>query len=258
VKERQFFTSIRKIREISTGKLVVIPESALPDGIAGRTDFMDVMGEIRRSLDASALLFNGTVFKSGLLTNSEFLLRKDGTVSRYDKQNLMLFGERFPFYSLFRRIPIYAAGFANFSPGPKTGPLKDNLLVIATPICLECIYPGYVATLAKSANLIINPTDDEWFGATRATRLHFAQVRLKAVENRRYLIRATNTGYTVVVNERGQVVEDLPEGKPRHLEVNVPLLSESTLFQRVHHWIPWVGALLFCSLFFWRRKQEDE
>jgi len=258
VKERKFFSSIRKIREISPGKLVILPESALPDGIAGRPDFMDVMREIRRSLDASVLLFNGTVFKNGLLTNSEFLLRKDGTVSRYDKQNLMWFGEQFPFYSLFRRLPIYAAGFANFSPGPDKGPLKDNSLVMATPICLECIYPGYVATLAKSANLIVNPTDDEWFGATRATLLHFAQVRLKAVENRRYLIRATNTGYTVVVNERGQVVEDLPEGKSRHLEVNVPLLSENTLFQRVHHWIPWVGVLLFCSLFFWRRKQKDE
>lgn len=257
-KERKFFSSIRKIRGISTGKLVIIPESALPDGIAERPDFIDVMKEIHRSLNAENLLFNGVIFKNGLLTNSEFLLGKNGVVSRYDKQNLMWFGEQFPFYSLFRRLPIYAAGFANFSPGPAEGPLKDGSLVMATPICLECIYPGYVAILAKSANLIVNPTDDEWFGDTRATHLHFAQVRLKAIENRRYLIRATNTGYTVVVNERGQIVKDLPEGKPGFLSLNIPLLNQKTLFQRTHNWMPWIGALFFCGLLILGRRQKEE
>ncbi|NOY22842.1 MAG: apolipoprotein N-acyltransferase [Acidobacteria bacterium] len=258
VKVKKLFSSIGKIREVSTGKLVIIPESALPDSIVARQDFMDVMGEIRHSLHASALLFNSVVLRDGCLTNSEFLLRIDGSFSRYDKQKLMWFGERFPFYSLFRRLPIYAAGFANFSPGPEHGVLRNCSLIIATPICLECIYPGYVATLAKPANLIVNPTDDEWFGTTRATHLHFAQVRLKAIENRRYLIRATNTGYTVVVNERGQVVKDLPEGKPGFLEVNIRLLNQTTLFQRIHNWMPWIGALLFCGLFISRRRQKEE
>ncbi len=258
VKKRKFFAAIRSIRGISAGKWVIIPESALPDGIVARPDFIDVMREIRRSLQASGLLFNGVIFQNGRLTNSEFLLQKNGTVSRYDKQHLMWFGEQFPFYSLFRRLPIYAAGFANFSPGPERTPLKDGSITVATPICLECIYPGYVATLAKSANLIVNPTDDEWFGATRATRLHFAQVRLKAVENRRYLIRATNTGYTVVVNERGQVVKDLPEGKPGYLEANIPLLSNTTIFQRIHNYLPWIGALLFCCLLLWRHPLKEK
>ncbi len=248
-KENRFFAAIRGIRGISAGKLVIIPESSLPDSLVARPDFMDIMREIRNSLRAKSLLFNAVVFENGLLTNSEFLLNQDGTVSRYDKQHLMWFGERFPFYSLFRRLPIYAAQFANFSPGPEKSSLKGKGFVVATPICLECIYPAYVAKLAEDAGLIVNPTDDEWFGRTRATRLHFAQVRLKAIENRRYLIRATNTGYTVIVNARGQLVRDLPEGKPGFLSVDIPILYKITLFQRLHGWLPYGGMLLFMALF---------
>ncbi|GEM_PF-1903823 len=258
VKKRKFFAAIRSIHRVSTGKLVIIPESALPDSIVARPDFMEVMREIRRSLKADGVLFNAVVFKNGKLTNSEFLLRKDETISRYDKQHLMWFGEQFPFYSLFKRLPIYAAQFANFSAGPEKAPLNDSSFAIATPICLEAIYPGYVATLAKSAGLIVNPTDDEWFGATRATHLHFAQVRLKAIENRRYLIRATNTGYSVVVNEFGQVVKDLPERKPGYLTLTVPFIKEITLFQRIHRFLPWIGGLLFFALLLWRRQPKEE
>ncbi|NOZ13858.1 MAG: apolipoprotein N-acyltransferase [Acidobacteria bacterium] len=258
LKEHKFFSAIHEISGTAAGKLVIFPESALPDGIVSRPDFMDVMREIRRRLDADSLLFNGVVFRNGLLTNSEFLIGKDGTVSRYDKQHLMWFGERFPFYSLFRRLPIYAAQFANFSPGPEKGVLKDGAIGIATPICLECIYPGYVAGLVKGANLIVNPVDDEWFGTTRATRLHFAQVRLKAVENCCYLIRATNTGYTVVLNQRGQVVKALPEGTPGYLVLNVPLFSGATLFQEIYGWIPFFGILVFCGLLVWNRRGKEE
>ena len=258
LKEKKFFTAIGSIRGISAGKWVVIPESALPDGIVERPDFMEVMGEIRRSLGASSLLFNGVVFQDGLLTNTEFLLGKDGKIARYDKQHLMWFGEQFPFYSLFRRLPIYAAGFANFSAGPNRKALKTGKITVATPICLEGIYQGYVAKLAKSADLIVNPTDDEWFGSTRATRLHFAQVRLKAIENRRWLIRATNTGYTVVVNQWGQKVKDLPPDKPGHLVVNVPLLHQPTVFQRIHSVIPWVAFLLFCGIFLVSGGKEED
>ncbi len=258
LKERKFFSAIHKISGIAAGKLVIFPESALPDGIVSRPDFMDVMREIRRRLNADSLLFNGVIFRNGLLTNSEFFLGKDGTVSRYDKQHLMWFGERFPFYSLFRRLPIYAAQFANFSPGPEKGVLKDGSIHIATPICLECIYPGYVAGLAKWANLIVNPVDDEWFGTTRATRLHFAQIRLKAVENRRYLIRAANTGYTVVLNRRGQIVKALPEGKAGYLVLSAPLFSGATLFQEIYSWIPFFGILVFCGLLAWNRWGKEE
>lgn len=257
VKEVAFFQSVREARGKVNGTLVVVPESSLPDAIVARADFFDVIGEVRRVLDARGILVNAVVYRNSRLTNSQFLMMADGSLDQYDKHRLMLFGERFPFYSLFRKLPIYAANFANFSPGTDIRPMAGDGLQIATPICLEAIFEDYVAELSREAGMIINPTDDEWFGPFHATWLHFSQVRTKAVETRRWLVRATNNGYTVAVDEKGRIRADIPAGRPGRMVIDVPQLYGVTVYQRIARWMPWLFGLAIIVLYFggsrWRR-----
>ena len=258
VKEQNFFGAIREARGNVDGSLVVIPESSLPDTLVGRPDFFDGVEEIRRFLDARAILVNAVVFRDGRLTNSQFLMTAGGSLDQYDKNRLMLFGERFPFYDLFQKLPIYAANFANFSPGKEVRPMEGDGLRIATPICLEAIFEDYVARLSRDAGMIINPTDDEWFGVFHATWLHFSQVRLKTVENRRWLVRAANTGYSVVVDEKGRIRRDIPHDKPGRMVADIPQLSGVTVYQRLARWMSWIFGVVFVLVYFggpcWRSR----
>lgn len=251
VKRSRFFNTVREARGRCTDALVILPESAVPDSISGREDFFDVMAEIRSVLEARAILFNAVVYRNNRLTNSEFLLTKGGELEQYDKHRLILFGERFPFYSLFRKLPIYAANFANFSPGPGPRVMSGADMTMATPICLEGICEAYMAALSKQGQMLINPTDDEWFNGLHATWLHFSQVRIKSVANRRWLIRAANTGYSVVVDDRGRIVAEIPIEIPGVLEADVPQLTVSTPFQWMSPFMVYLfaGALV---LLWWR------
>ena len=258
VKNQAFFGSVRSARGKVDGMLVIVPESSLPDGVVGRSDFFDVVEEIRRTLNARGLLVNAVVYRNNRLTNSQFLMTQDGTLDQYDKHRLMLFGERFPLYSLFRKLPIYAANFANFSPGDDVRPMKGDGMCFATPICLEAIFEDYVAELSREAGMIVNPTDDEWFGTFHATWLHFSQVRLKAVENRRWLVRAGNTGYTVVVDHMGRIRKDIPFDRPGLMIMDIPQLFRVTIYQRIAGILPWIFGFSFLLLFFggprWRKQ----
>ncbi len=247
VKRNRFFGTVREAKGRCTDALVILPESAVPDSISGREDFFDVMSEIRSVLDARAILFNAVVYRNNRLTNSEFLLTENGGLEQYDKHRLILFGERFPFYNLFRKLPIYAANFANFSPGPGARSMSTADMKLGTPICLEGIYEEYVAALSGGSHMLINPTDDEWFNGLHATWLHFSQVRIKTIANRRWLVRAANTGYSVIVDDRGRIVADIPVETPGVLEAEVPQMGGSTVFQIVAPYMRYLflgGALL--------------
>ena len=86
--------------------------------------------------------------------------------------------------------------------------------------------------------------------------LHFAQTRLKAIENRRYLITATNNGYTAIVNPDGKIVKDLRIDKEGYLSAKIPLLKGKTIFQIIAGFLPYLFALTFLILFLISGKNE--
>ena len=86
--------------------------------------------------------------------------------------------------------------------------------------------------------------------------LHFAQTRLKAVENNRYLITATNNGYTAIVNPDGKIVKELKIDKEGYLSAKIPLLKGETIFQKIAGFLPYIFALTFLLLFFLSGKNE--
>ncbi|WP_201328901.1 apolipoprotein N-acyltransferase [Thermotomaculum hydrothermale] len=255
VKRSKFFTLLKKIEDKCKNKVLIIPESSLPDDIQRSYERDEIMRAILNRFKLNAILYNTIIEENDNVFNSNILLTENSK-DRYDKNHLMLFGEYFPFHSIIQKLPLAVANYENFTAGKKVKPLQFGKIKIATPICLENIFQGYVAKISKNANLIVNQTDDEWFLSKKAKMLHLAQARLKAIENNRYLIRATNNGYTVLINPEGKIVKDLIIDKAGFLKAKIPLLKKQTIFQKIYPFIPYIFLFIFIILLVISGKDE--
>jgi len=141
--------------------------------------------------------------------NSAFLLSPQSTImDRYDKIHLVPYGEYVPLKKLFPFINKMVAGIGDFSPGrqPKNLCISDQCL--ATLICYEIIFPDLVRRFTKDgAHFLVNITNDAWFGRTSAPYQHLSMAVLRAVENKRYLVRAANTGISACIDPTGVILQ---------------------------------------------------
>jgi apolipoprotein N-acyltransferase len=111
-------------------------------------------------------------------------------------------------------------------------------------ICYEAIFPNEVRrfTLA-GAQLLVNISDDGWFGGSGAPEQHLAMARVRAVENRRWMLRDTNDGITVSVDPYGRIVARLPAGTRAELDAPYAFRADLTPYARWGDWLPWLCVL---------------
>ncbi len=225
-------------------KLIVWPESAIPIWFAEKqNDFSRVR---RRYSSDSLLLFGGHARRDngpGVPTdifNSLFFVDSDGKkIDSYYKNKLLPFVERAP--SRIFSFVVSMMGLKEFSPG--TGPrfIRHKNLKMAVNICYEAIIPEYVRKSifdekGECANLIINCTNDSWFGKTIEPEMHLRISTVRAIENRRCLVRSTCTGYSVFVNANGFINYRSDLYQPEAHAEKVPLLEVKS-FYTSHGWI---------------------
>lgn len=174
----------------------------------------------------------------------------DGTiVATYDKVHLVPFGEYFPL--VFDRI-LRAVGLRQFVHVPggfSAGDMRRPFLVpglpgVAAAVCYEAIFPGALLGGGSRAGLILNVTNDGWFGDTPGPRQHFAQARLRAVEEGLPLVRAANTGISAVVDPFGRILASLPVGVDGVLDAPLPQALPRTVYGKL-------GDILFAGLVVW-------
>lgn len=169
--------------------------------------------------------------------------------ARYDKRNLVPFGEAVPFSGLLG--PIYNAVYRNFgiytpitTVGDRYNPLVTPVAVIAAYICYESVFPQVARTMVKEgANVLVNISNDAWFGKGQGAEQHFQMGNLRAIETRRYILRAGNDGITAVVNPQGKVLERLERGIRGVLEADYALNDVVTPYVRYGDWLIWVVAI---------------
>ncbi len=158
-------------------------------------------------------------------------------VARYRKIQLVPFGEYVPLHALFTLGGRYAAKLvqevSDFTPGSEatTGVVDGHRL--GGYICYEAIFPGLVRRFAAGgAELLVNVTNDAWYGTTSAPHQHLAMAAFRAVENRRYMVRAANTGISAVVDPWGRVLERTALFDRALLVREVPYVSGTTFYTR--------------------------
>jgi apolipoprotein N-acyltransferase len=132
---------------------------------------------------------------------------------RYDKQYLLAFGEYLPLGETFPILHKWSPHSGRFSPGktldPIDMPIKGTNHKISVLICYEDILPGFTNRMVSYADpeLLVNMTNDAWFGDTTEPWQHLALAKFRAIEHRRFLVRSTNSGVSAVVDPNGAVLE---------------------------------------------------
>jgi len=165
--------------------------------------------------------------------NSSGVFRADGGLELYDKVHLLPFGEALPLSSKLRWLKHIEFGQANFDPGPERAPLDAGPTRFTPLICFESVFPGACARGVRlGAHLLVNITNDGWFGNTPGPHQHAEMSILRAVEFRRALLRSANTGVSMVVAPTGRVVSHLGLFREGILFADVPLESSLTFYAR--------------------------
>ncbi len=265
---------VRLTRQAAEGgaRLVVWPESASPFSFhrpvprpepAGGTggtraafaiephrEYVDLVGGLARDLGVTLIV--GSVdyeVRGGEVRalNGAFLVAPDGALGpSYDKVHLVPFGEYVPLRGLLFFVNRMVQGaIAGFAPGGRLEPLPTPLGPAATFICYEAILPEVVRSIAgKGAVLLVNITNDAWFGRSAAPRQHLAMAAVRAVETRRYLVRAANTGISAIVDPYGRILERTRLETRAVLAGSVAARRDATLYNRAGDLFAWGCAIL--------------
>lgn len=165
--------------------------------------------------------------------NSALLLSAQGQIlGRYDKHELLMFGEYIPFENIFPFLKGISTAIGEFTPGSGEVILSiPEGPIIAPLICYEDILPPLSRqAVRQGAHLLINLTNDAWFGPTRAPYQHELLARFRAIENRRPLIRATNTGVTSIIHPNGTRGASVDIYTEATITQDIPLLTIQTVY----------------------------
>ena len=179
--------------------------------------------------------------------NTAILTNAAGDVKgRYDKQFLLAFGEYIPFGDTFPALYRASPNSSRFTPGTSLQPLADGAHEIATFICYEDIVPGFVNSIVRNGDpdLLVNLTNDAWFGDTTEPWIHLALAKMRAVEHRRYFVRSTNSGVSAFVDPVGRVVAHTDTFHARALASEVAWLRGSTVYGVLGDLPFWLVSLL--------------
>ncbi|MCF8024176.1 MAG: apolipoprotein N-acyltransferase [Desulfobacteraceae bacterium] len=177
------------------------------------------------------------------LFNSAYLIDPDGRVKgRYDKVHLVPFGEYVPLRNWLPFLGKMVPQAADFNAGTTGQLLEMNGPRIGVQICYEMIFPELSAAMVRrGGDLIVNITNDAWFGKTAAPYQHFSMGVLRAVENRRAVVRAANTGISGFINPSGRIGETSEIFKTRILVRQVPVIKQPpTFYSRHDSMLPWI------------------
>lgn len=197
--------------------------------------------------------------------NSASLVGPTGDwMARYDKVHLVPFGEYLPFPSLFAFAGGLTKEVGAFEHGVSRKPLNAGGTQLGVFICYESVFPDEVRQFADNgAQAFVNISNDGWYGDSGAYAQHLNQTRMRAIENNRWLLSATDTGVTASIDPWGRVVARIPRKERKALVAPYALTSVTTFYTRHGDWFAYgcaiisIGALLMRWSFFKNRKKVD-
>ena len=226
----------------------------------------------RKNLDSSIDVFNRAWLISPMGKDSGF----------YEKEHLVPFGEYVPPFLDLSFLRPLLQGIGNFTPGEHTDPLPTPLASSRTPsrsdglaetdtacslvqgllICYEGIFPELAQKqVALGATLLVNISNDAWFGRSSAPEQHLQQSVLRAVEQGRWLARSTNTGISALIAPDGTIPVRGHLFRDEVIAGTVALQQEFTPFHHLQPWLPWLGLVLLLLLLlplFWKRLYTNK
>jgi apolipoprotein N-acyltransferase len=252
--------TVDKNREASNGKnstqgkvdLIVWPESPAPFFTSDPL-FRDPMSQMART--TQTWVVTGAIGTTPAMQNesqhsevfnSAMLISPDGEwTARYDKVHLVPFGEYLPFPRLFAFAGGLTKEVGEFEAGRSRAPLAAGNSRLGIFICYESVFPGEVREFAaQGADVLVNLSNDGWYGDSGAYAQHLNQTRMRAIENDRWILSATDTGVTASIDPYGRIVARLPRKERGALIAPYALTSVTTFYTRHGDWFAWLCAII--------------
>tara|TARA_Y100000816_G_scaffold264787_1_gene224168 strand:- start:242 stop:1102 length:861 start_codon:yes stop_codon:yes gene_type:complete len=187
-------------------------------------------------------VFSNEFYNSLIVTNNNLEI-----IYKYNKKKLVPFGEFIPFNDLFEKFGLkkITQGYGSFSKGNKQKNFILNNLNILPLICYEIIFPKLTQFSDKKTNMIVNISEDAWFGNSIGPYQHFTKAIFRSIESNTYLARSTNKGISAFINNNGKTIKRLEPDETGNIELEVPLINNN--FKNKNDLIFFV--LLFTYLF---------
>ncbi|MEQ8232123.1 MAG: apolipoprotein N-acyltransferase [Gammaproteobacteria bacterium] len=237
--------------------VIVWPETAI-------AAFPQELPELLAALEERARA-SGTTLLVGMPTGEPWggdyfnsLVAIGATPGRYDKRHLVPFGEFFPFKRQLEGIAalldIPLSDFSAGQPGHDTLTVAGRAAGIS--ICYEDAFGRETIAALPAAALLVNVSNDAWFGDTIAPHQHLEIARMRALETGRWLLRGTNTGITAVIDHRGRVVARAPAFEPAALRARFEARGGATFYARYGDWPVSGLALALLGFSAWRGRGD--
>ncbi|MGR8948196.1 MAG: apolipoprotein N-acyltransferase [Gammaproteobacteria bacterium] len=254
--------------------VIVWPETAIPafpDEVPATIEDLGARASAEQAVLVVGMPMRGTI--SGEASKTHYFnslirisdrssdIRLDAAEHYYAKRHLVPFGEYMPFDAILRPITdLLNVPMSDFSSGtPDQSSLHAGEIIIGASICYEDAYAELLRDALPAANVLVNISNDAWFGATIAPHQHLQISQMRALELGRYMLRATNTGISAVIDNRGYIVAKSSQFVPQALTAEFELLKGLTPFSRfgtapIFLWC----ALSGLSIIFWCRREAGK
>jgi apolipoprotein N-acyltransferase len=248
-------------RKVKGAHLIVWPETAAPFFFLRTPDLSTQVQEIARE-SGGYLLFGAPAWEltsqGERYFNRAFLLNPEGHVAGcYDKAHLVPYGEYVPLKRFFPFIGKMVPMIGDFAEGPVGATVSLPEGAVGPLVCYESIFPYLPrAQVENGARLLVNITNDAWFGKTAAAYQHLSMAVLRAVENHVCLARAANTGISAFIDARGRLLWQSELFVPEAHALDLPWLPGGSLYTRIGDAFAWACvALAGLALILARRRR---
>ncbi len=231
--------------------LILWPESPAPF-FASDPIFRDALGNLARESHAWIVAGNigidnptAAAPKSREFNSAQLVSPSGEFLARYDKIHLVPFGEYVPFREVFSFAAGLTDAVGDFTHGTSRAPLLAGDHKLGVFICYESIFPGEIRQFAADgAQVLVNISNDGWYGDSGAWAQHLNQARMRAIENNRWLLRDTNTGLTASIDPYGRVVASIPRHERAALLAPYALIPDTTFYSQYGDWLAWLCAII--------------
>jgi apolipoprotein N-acyltransferase len=244
--EKSYDIYMRLSEPFWSSDLIIWPETAISSKYHLANNFIEKIDRKQKNSNAS---FMTGIINEDTSTNAYFnsILLVDGNHHFYNKNHLVPFGEYLPLKEKLNRFfHFFNIPISNFSSGEfKLKNFKTNMGNFGMSICYEAAFGNQISRSLPEANVLINVSNDAWFGDSMAPHQHLQISRMRAIENGRYFLRATNNGISAIIDNRGKVISRSPQFKEHTLNSDVKLFIGATPYSKYGN----TFLLLFCTLF---------
>lgn len=221
-------------------KVIIWPETAMPFYLQEPIPHRRAIEMLARETDTPIITgspaYRVTDMKTNayVLYNRAWLMDSTGrTTQYYDKEHLVPFGEYMPFekWVPFEKL-VQAVG--NFQSGEDNRPLKLNGVALGMLICYEAIFPELAQQqVERGANVLVNISNDAWFGDTSAPGQHLDLATMRAVEQGRWLARCTNTGISAFIDPVGRRAAEASQFRAETLSMKIAAIKANTVYHAI-------------------------